>query len=309
MSACATITMYASRNENSVAVHSEKIEKPRCRSSSATQAKNRNTSISVMSRTSTMSFAGRVLSISWNAEMAAFAGNLATSTRTVHHRTAMMHLANAAYSTASLKASGERLHWLMMKLKMMTRLECIGFASSFCVLQALGGRPARSVPPVLPTCRRQCKLSRAKVYKSGLMQLCRTRMLIRNAKGPSPMKNDGAVLTQTGPRTAAYWMPFTHNRYLKTNPRSRVLARAEGAYYTTTEGQRLFDCLSGLWCCPLGHGHPKIAEAVAKQVKELDYSPAFQMGHPKIFSLAERLIELAPAGMGQVFFGNSCSEA
>jgi len=117
------------------------------------------------------------------------------------------------------------------------------------------------------------------------------------------MKNESAALTQTPTlRTGAYWMPFTHNRYLKRNPRSRILARAQGAYYTTAEGARLFDCLSGLWCCPLGHGHPKIAEAVAKQVKELDYSPAFQMGHPKIFSLAERLVELAPAGMGQVFF-------
>jgi len=113
----------------------------------------------------------------------------------------------------------------------------------------------------------------------------------------------------TGVRTEAYWMPFTHNRYFKKNPKSRILARAEGAYYTTLEGKRLFDCLSGLWCCPLGHGHPKIAEAVANQVKELDYSPAFQMGHPKIFSLAERIVAMAPKGMGQVFFGNSGSEA
>src|SRR5215472_12380348 len=124
------------------------------------------------------------------------------------------------------------------------------------------------------------------------------------------MKNEPAALAEgQSLRTGAYWMPFTSNRYLKRNPRSRVLASAQGAYYTTTEGKRLFDCLSGLWCCPLGHAHPKIAEAVAKQVKELDYSPAFQMGHPKIFSLAERIVELAPKGMGHVFFANSGSEA
>src|SRR3989442_1336015 len=124
------------------------------------------------------------------------------------------------------------------------------------------------------------------------------------------MKHETAVMEQaTRLRTQAYWMPFTHNRYLKKNPRSRILARAEGAYYTTAEGARLFDCVSGMWCCPLGHGHPRIAEAVARQVKELDYSPAFQMGHPKIFSLAERIVQLAPAGMGQVFFANSGSEA
>src|SRR5882724_1897033 len=125
-----------------------------------------------------------------------------------------------------------------------------------------------------------------------------------------PMKREPAVMEQgIGLRTEAYWMPFTHNRYLKKHPRSRILARAEGAYYTSAEGKRLFDCISGMWCCPLGHGHPKIAEAVARQVKELDYSPAFQMGHPKIFSLAERIVQLAPAGMGQVFFANSGSEA
>src|SRR5258708_5817871 len=125
-----------------------------------------------------------------------------------------------------------------------------------------------------------------------------------------PMKRETAVVEQAmGLRTEAYWMPFTHNRYLKKHPRSRILARAEGAYYTSAEGKRLFDCISGMWCCPLGHGHPKIAEAVARQVKELDYSPAFQMGHPKIFSLAERIVRLAPAGMGQVFFANSGSEA
>ncbi len=124
------------------------------------------------------------------------------------------------------------------------------------------------------------------------------------------MKNESTVLQRASTiKTEAYWMPFTHNRYFKKNPLSRTLVRAEGAYYTTAEGKRLFDCLSGLWCCPLGHAHPKIAEAVAKQVRELDYSPAFQMGHPKIFSLAERIVELAPAGMGHVFFGNSGSEA
>jgi beta-alanine--pyruvate transaminase len=112
---------------------------------------------------------------------------------------------------------------------------------------------------------------------------------------------------QSGIDPEAYWMPFTHNRYFKRYP--RMLVRAEGAYYWTDHGQRLFDCLSGLWCSPLGHGHPKIADAVARQVKELDYVPAFQMGHPKIFSLAGRIAGMAPQGLDHVFFGNSGSEA
>src|SRR3954468_18575286 len=132
------------------------------------------------------------------------------------------------------------------------------------------------------------------------------------AKETRAMNSETAALesrtpTQTGADPEPYWMPFTHNRFFKRHP--RVLVRAEGAYYWTDHGQKLFDCLSGLWCCPLGHAHPKIADAVARQVKELDYSPAFQMGHPKEFTLAGRIAAMAPAGMSHVLFGNSGSEA
>jgi beta-alanine--pyruvate transaminase len=108
---------------------------------------------------------------------------------------------------------------------------------------------------------------------------------------------------------AAYWMPFTHNRYFKQHHSRRMLAKAEGAYYWTTEGEKLFDALSGLWCSGLGHRHPKIVEAVKQQLDSVDYSPAFQMGYGPTFKLAERIAGMAPAGMGHVFFVNSGSEA
>jgi len=108
---------------------------------------------------------------------------------------------------------------------------------------------------------------------------------------------------------AAYWMPFTHNRYFKQNHARRMLAKAEGAYYWSTEGEKLFDALSGLWCSGLGHRHPKIVEAVKQQLDTVDYSPAFQMGYGPAFKLAERIVGMSPAGMGQVFFVNSGSEA
>ena len=88
-----------------------------------------------------------------------------------------------------------------------------------------------------------------------------------------------------------------------------MLAKAEGAYYWTTEGEKLFDALSGLWCSGLGHRHPKIVEAVKQQLDTVDYSPAFQMGYGPTFKLAERIVGMSPAGMGQVFFVNSGSEA
>ncbi|RVT51305.1 aspartate aminotransferase family protein [Rubrivivax albus] len=105
----------------------------------------------------------------------------------------------------------------------------------------------------------------------------------------------------------AHWMPYTGNREFKSNP--RLLVSADGAYYTTAEGQRVFDGLSGLWCCGLGHARAEIVAAVSRQVGVLDYAPAFQYGHPLSFQLAERIVEHMPPGLNRVFFTGSGSES
>ena len=64
-----------------------------------------------------------------------------------------------------------------------------------------------------------------------------------------------------------------------------------------------------MWCCNAGHNRPTIVEAIQRQAAELDFSPTFQFGHPKVFQLASRLAELAPGDLDHVFFGNSGSEA
>jgi beta-alanine--pyruvate transaminase len=109
------------------------------------------------------------------------------------------------------------------------------------------------------------------------------------------------------PALRAWWMPFTHNRHFKAHP--RLIASGKGAYYTLTDGRRVFDGLSGLWCCPLGHSPERVVEAVQRQVATLDFSPSFQMGHPAAFSLAERIARFAGRPNDRVFFVNSGSEA
>lgn len=105
----------------------------------------------------------------------------------------------------------------------------------------------------------------------------------------------------------AHWMPYTGNREFKANP--RMMVSAKGCYYTDTHGRQIFDGLSGLWCCGLGHGRTEITEAVTRQMATLDYSPAFQFGHPLSFELANKLKELTPAGLDYVFFTGSGSES
>jgi beta-alanine--pyruvate transaminase len=102
-------------------------------------------------------------------------------------------------------------------------------------------------------------------------------------------------------------MPFTANRDYKKRP--RVFVRAEGHYYYTADGRKLYDAFSGLWTSGLGHCHPKIVAAVQQQVATLDYSLGFQAGSDRVFELAEELTALAPEGFNRVFFTNSGSES
>ena len=103
------------------------------------------------------------------------------------------------------------------------------------------------------------------------------------------------------------WMPFTHNRLFKQRP--RIVVQAEGMYYTSADGRQVLDGLSGLWCSNAGHRHPKIVEAVKRQLDVLDYAPPFQTSHDKAFELAVALTEATGRGFEHVFFTNSGSEA
>ena len=88
-----------------------------------------------------------------------------------------------------------------------------------------------------------------------------------------------------------------------------MIVGAEDCHYISEDGRKVFDSLSGLWCCGFGHNRREIAEAVSSQLSSLDYSPAFQYGHPKVFELADRLVNLAPKNLEHAFFTDSGSES
>jgi len=117
--------------------------------------------------------------------------------------------------------------------------------------------------------------------------------------------NDRATLPSL--EQSAFFMPFSMNRHFKKAP--RLMARAEGIHYYTTDGRKLIDGISGLWCVNAGHCREKIVQAVQKQVAELDFAPTFQMGHPLAFEFADKLASLAPGDLKRIFFTNSGSES
>ncbi|MFD1745933.1 aspartate aminotransferase family protein [Rhizobium helianthi] len=113
------------------------------------------------------------------------------------------------------------------------------------------------------------------------------------------------------PSMENFWMPFTANRQFKASP--RLLASAEGMYYTDVDGNQVLDGTAGLWCVNAGHGRKRIADAVERQLRTLDFAPTFQMGHPIAFDFAEKLGKMSPGGpsaqLDRVFFTGSGSES
>ncbi|WP_085942783.1 aspartate aminotransferase family protein [Acinetobacter sp. NIPH 542] len=105
----------------------------------------------------------------------------------------------------------------------------------------------------------------------------------------------------------AHWMPFSANRNFHKDP--RMIVGAKGSYLIDSTGREVYDSLSGLWTCGAGHTLPEIQQAVSTQLSKLDYSPAFQFGHPLSFQLAERIIQHMPEKLQHVFFTDSGSES
>lgn len=114
-------------------------------------------------------------------------------------------------------------------------------------------------------------------------------------------------MTQMPVNMHHHWLPFTNNKLFHKEP--QMFQKAEGVRYWTPEGKEILDGSSGLFTCAAGHGRKEIAEAVYKQLLELDYSPHFQRAAPISFQLAEELSAILPDGIDRVFFGSSGSEA
>lgn len=91
---------------------------------------------------------------------------------------------------------------------------------------------------------------------------------------------------------------------------SRVIVRAEGSWIWDSEGNRILDGMSGLWCVNIGHGRKEIADAVQRQMADFSfYNTFFKSTHPPAIALAEKLAAITPPQFNRVFFVGSGSEA
>ncbi len=103
--------------------------------------------------------------------------------------------------------------------------------------------------------------------------------------------------------------PFTDHKDLR-GAGSRMITRAEGPFIYDSEGTEILDGMAGLWCVNIGYGRNELAEAAYQQMKELPYyNSFFRCSSPTPVLLAQKIAEIAPVHVNQVFFGCSGSEA
>jgi len=105
---------------------------------------------------------------------------------------------------------------------------------------------------------------------------------------------------------AVLWHPYTQ---ALTAPAPIPIERAEGVWLYTEDGRRILDGISSWWVNIHGHSHPKLNAALAKQAGELEHVVFAGCTHRPAVELAERLLEILPAGLARVFYSDNGSTA
>ncbi len=123
-----------------------------------------------------------------------------------------------------------------------------------------------------------------------------------------PARRERSTAEWQAADAAHYLHPFTDFKSL-ANKGSRVITRADNLYLWDSDGHKIFDAMSGLWCVNVGYGQQALVDAATAQLKELPfYNSFFQTATPPAIELAELLAEVSPESFQHVFFSGSGSE-
>ena len=106
------------------------------------------------------------------------------------------------------------------------------------------------------------------------------------------------------------FLHFTrHSPFYTAKGEIPIITHADGHHFWDQNGKKYFDGISSLFAVNAGHGRHKLAEAAAKQMKELDYFPLWSHVHKPGIELSERLLSYAPKNLSRVFFTTGGGEA
>jgi adenosylmethionine-8-amino-7-oxononanoate aminotransferase len=105
---------------------------------------------------------------------------------------------------------------------------------------------------------------------------------------------------------------FVRDQMAEWSRQPLVMARAGGVHYWDVSGKRYLDAISGIYVVAVGHGNPRVIEAIQRQLTTLHFSPPMHGTNPVAVQLANLLAELAPGDLSAVKFecgGSEVTEA
>lgn len=123
------------------------------------------------------------------------------------------------------------------------------------------------------------------------------------------MTTSGSTTSMTGPdivRLAKHHTLYEWSAQAAVDP--IPVAGAKGSYFWTPEGKRYLDFNSQLMCMNLGHGHPRVIEAIKRQLDSLPYVTPFMATEPRAL-LGAKLAEITPGDIDVFFFTSGGADA
>jgi adenosylmethionine-8-amino-7-oxononanoate aminotransferase len=119
--------------------------------------------------------------------------------------------------------------------------------------------------------------------------------------------DDYDLLQKAGKRHL--WMHFSRHGAYDDAHDIPIITKGDGMYIWDAKGRKYLDALAGLFVVQAGHGREELAEAAAKQARELSFFPIWTFAHPNAIQLAERIASYAPGDLNRVFFTTGGGEA
>lgn len=105
------------------------------------------------------------------------------------------------------------------------------------------------------------------------------------------------------------WHPYTPMQEYIEHTTPLVVIGASGSRFRLDDGRTLLDGNSSWWTALLGHRHPRLVRALARQAEEFCHVPLAGIAHEPAALLASELVQVAPSGLSRVFFSDDGSTA
>ena len=120
-----------------------------------------------------------------------------------------------------------------------------------------------------------------------------------------PDRSDRARIVELDKRFV--WHPYTAMQRYRAEVDPLVVVRAKGSRLFDADGRSYLDANASWWTCTLGHGHPRLIDALRRQSETLSHTALAGIAHEGASELAAALVDVAPTGLEHVFFSDNGS--